>query len=95
MFKKYALIAATVSATLAISITTTVAHDGATGVVKERMDAMGHVAGTMKALSKMASGEIEFDGKAASLATEKIAKDMAVFGAQFPEGSDEHPRSYD
>lgn len=91
MFKQTGLIAATVSATFAVSVGATVAHDGATGIVKERMDAMSHVGGTMKTLSKMASGEIPFDGKAASLATKGIVKNMANFTAKFPEGSDAHP----
>ncbi len=91
MFKKTGLIAVTLSAVLAVSVNTTVAHDGATGIVKERMEAMEHVAGTMKMLSKMASGEVAFDGKTASLATKDVAKNMSGFAAQFPEGSDEHP----
>ena len=91
MLKKFGLIAATLSATLAFSVTTTTAHDGATGIVKERMESMEHVAATMKTLSKMASGEVAFDGKTASLATKEVAKNMAAFPKQFPEGSDKHP----
>ncbi len=91
MLRKSGLIAATITATLAISITTTTAHDGATGIVKERMDVMGHVGGTMKLLSGMAKGDVAYDGAKASAATQKVAKEMAGFAAQFPEGSTDDP----
>jgi len=74
-----------------VSVGTSVAHEGATGIVKERMDAMSHVGGTMKTLSQMASGEIPFDGQKASVATQEVAAHMTRFGAQFPEGSNTHP----
>jgi hypothetical protein len=37
------------------------AHDGATGIVKERMDAMLTLGSTMKSLLKIVKGRVKFD----------------------------------
>ncbi len=58
-----------------------VAHQGATGVVKARMDGMGTVQSAMKVVGGMARGRIEFDADAAQAAL----ADMAEAARQIPE----------
>lgn len=58
-----------------------VAHQGATGVVKARMDGMGTVQSSMKVVGGMARGRIEFDADAAQAAL----ADMAEAARQIPE----------
>ncbi|CTQ47626.1 c-type cytochrome [Roseibium aggregatum] len=68
------------------------AHGGASGVVKERMDAMGAMGDTMKFLSAMMRGEKEYDA-------ELVRKGAAVIQSHsgealtklFPEHSAEDP----
>lgn len=68
------------------------AHGGATGVVKERMDAMKAMADHMKTIGAMVKGEARFDGKTAAAAAKAIARGGGKIGALFPEGSN-HPPS--
>ncbi|RED51608.1 c-type cytochrome [Aestuariispira insulae] len=68
------------------------AHEGATGVVKERMEAMEDVGKSMKALKAMITGEITYDADKVRMA----AKTIAGHGGDnltrlFPEGSTQHP----
>lgn len=54
-----------VSGALVISgVAAAVAHGGATGIVKERMDAMGVMGKVMKSLSAMMRGETKYDAGA-------------------------------
>ena len=79
------IVAATLVAVLCASIA--LAHSGATGVVKERMDGMTALAASMKSLAAMAkSGEVDAEH------IESISRDLKAHAGQgmldrFPEGS--------
>ncbi|MEQ8365152.1 MAG: cytochrome c, partial [Roseicyclus sp.] len=70
------------------------AHSGATGVVKERMDAMKSMGDAIKRIQPMMSGEAGYDEAAVREVARAIAAEAgkAMIG-KFPEGSNEHPRS--
>lgn len=64
------------------------AHDGATGIVKERMDGMSAMASALKSIGPMVSGQEEFDPMAIRSAAEILqihAGENLI--AQFPDGS--------
>lgn len=64
------------------------AHEGATGVVKERMDLMKQVGKDMKSLSKMFKGEEEYDqSRVETLASEVESRSGRSLTDLFPEGS--------
>lgn len=69
-----------------------IAHQGASGVVKERMEAMKDMAGRMKVIAGMIGGERGFDAQAVASAAEQVAFKARQLDKQFPEGSD-HPPS--
>ena len=79
---------------LAALITTAVAlaHGGATGIVKERMDAMGVMGDSVKTLSAMMRGETKYD----EAVVRKEAARIKAHGGEamtglFPEGTDGAP----
>ncbi len=64
------------------------AHGGATGIVKERMDAMGMMADSMKTIGGMLRGKTAYDAAALREAARKIETHGGdVLTRQFPEGS--------
>ena len=63
------------------------AHSGATGIVKERMDAMGEIAKSMKIIAKMVKGESSFDAEQSRLAAKTIETHSREVLNLFPEGS--------
>ncbi len=67
------------------------AHDGATGVVKQRMDMMSDVASSMKTLGQMLKGEVDYNADTAQSAALKIEKHSKHFLTLFPEGSTQEP----
>lgn len=68
------------------------AHSGATGVVKERMDAMKSMGKAVKAIKPMMTGEAAYDADAVRKAARTIAAQAGdEMTALFPEGSDEAP----
>ena len=69
------LLACVASATLAL------AHEGATGVVKERMDLMETQKDAMKVIGEMAKGKTPFDAAAAT----KAAGDITSTAKKIPE----------
>lgn len=72
---------------LAVLTVSALAHSGATGIVKVRMDAMKVMGKDMKALSFMANGRHRFRPdrvRAAALRLARLGQDMTK---QFPEGS--------
>lgn len=86
---KRTIIASTV---LAATASVVLAHSGATGVVKERMDQMGMIGKSMKAIGGMVKGQEDYD--AATVRSE--AGMIASHGGEtltklFPEGSTKHP----
>lgn len=67
------------------------AHQGASGIVKERMDAMKAIADATKALSQMIRGQAAFDATRAVAAAATIESHADDFDRLFPEGSTDHP----
>jgi len=77
-----ALVVYLVSATLAL------AHEGATGVVKERMDLMKRQQDDMKLIGDMAKGKTPFDAAKAAEAARDISLTAKKIHELFPEGSE-------
>jgi cytochrome c556 len=66
----------------------TAAHEGATGVVKERMMIMESMSDSMKALAKLAKGEREWDAQAVQDHITGLSKHASAdIGGLFPEDS--------
>ena len=68
------------------------AHSGATGIVKERMDHMGQIGKATKAIGQMLQGKTAYDAEV----LEAYAREIAAAGgskmtAMFPEGSIQGP----
>ena len=76
------MLAYLVSATLAL------AHEGATGVVKERMDLMKRQQKDMKLIGDMAKGKTPFDAAKAAEAARDISLTAKKIHELFPEGSE-------
>jgi len=64
-----------------------IAHSGATGIVKERMELMKDIAGHMKTLGTMIKGERAFSAEEASVAATMIASKSENVPELFPEDS--------
>ncbi|MDA4847409.1 c-type cytochrome [Hoeflea poritis] len=67
------------------------AHSGATGIVKQRMDAMKDIAAQMKLIGAMVKAERAYDAAAAAAAADIIVQHADAMLSLFPEGSNEHP----
>lgn len=68
------------------------AHSGATGVVKDRMEAMKSMGEAIKRIKPMMSGEAKYDAAAVKKAAETIAAEAgAAMTDKFPEGSTDAP----
>jgi len=68
------------------------AHDGATGIVKERMEQMKSMSRAMKELAHMFKGEVPYDAPAVAAAARGIERRAgAKVTVLFPEGSAGHP----
>jgi len=68
------------------------AHTGATGVVKERMDAMKAMGEAIKRIKPMMAGEAAYDAAAIRTEAQAIAADAGTaMTDKFPEGSTAHP----
>jgi len=78
----FALLAVLVAVPLAL------AHEGATGVVKERMDLMKRQKDDMKVIGLMAKGKTKFDPAKAADAARDIEMTAAKIPELFPEGTD-------
>jgi cytochrome c556 len=68
-----------------------VAHEEATGVVKERMDLMDRQKDNMKVIGPMAKGQVPFDAKKAAEAAHDIELTSKKIHELFPEGTGGHP----
>ena len=81
--------AGSLAAVVALSPSQSPAHEGATGIVKERMDAMTEAGKAMKDAGERIRSKGDLAGvKDDALAVAVVA---AKIGAQFPVGSDRHP----
>ena len=68
------------------------AHGGATGIYKERMDAMMTMGNVVKSLAAMMRGEVEYDSSAVrDAATTFQAHSGQTMTTLFPEGTTEMP----
>ena len=68
------------------------AHDGATGVVKERMDFMSNLGAAMKSLSKIVKGRVEFDSDKVLELTAQLREHSGTnLTKLFPKGSLDKP----
>lgn len=87
MFKTFTSFAA-----VTLMVSSTVAHDGATGIVKERMDHMKAMGASMKSLAKMVNGQATYDGgEVSKLAAQFAEGSGAAMTKLFPEGTNAHP----
>ena len=76
---------------LALATSYALAHEGATGVVKERMDLMKGQAKQMKLIGDMAKGKKKFDAAKAAAAAHDLGATTKKIPELFPEGSNKHP----
>ena len=76
---------------LALATSYALAHEGATGVVKERMDLMKGQAKQMKLIGEMAKGKKKFDAAKAAAAAHDLGATTKKIPDLFPEGSNKHP----
>ena len=67
------------------------AHSGATGIVKERMEAMKSIGGEMKAVGGMFQGKVEFNTMRIEKAAGVIHDHASKIEKLFPKGSDHKP----
>lgn len=74
-----------------VSVTGAFAHSGATGIVKERMEAMKEIGGEMKIIGGMFRGKITFDAKRLEKAAGVIGGHAEKIENLFPKGSDHKP----
>ncbi|UZD92649.1 cytochrome c [Cognatishimia activa] len=79
-------LAATLTASLAL------AHGGATGIVKERMDGMVAMQKAVKTVTPIMRGQVDYDAEAArAFATSVVAHSGEAMTELFPEGSGGKP----
>lgn len=80
------------SAVSIAAITAALAHGGATGIVKERMDAMVAMSKAAKSLGSMMRGQVDYDaGTVRAAAAEIAAHAGKAMTELFPRGSDGMP----
>lgn len=68
-----------------MGVTASVAHQGATGIVKERMDAMSDMSERTKLIGNMFKGEKELDRSYIRQASESFASHAEELFIQFPD----------
>jgi len=78
--------------TLALfSISIASAHSGATGVVKQRMDAMSEIGANMKIIGNMARGTSTMDTEALAASLAAISQNTSGLSDLFPTGTEAAP----
>jgi cytochrome c556 len=82
---------ALVGAGLAAFATLALAHEGATGVVKDRMDLMKGQQKDMKLIGDMSKGKTPFDAAKATAAARDLSATAKKIPDLFPQGSSGHP----
>lgn len=77
---------------LCVPISLSLAHDGATGVVKERMEAMKVMSDRLKAIARMLRGEQPFKAQHVAKFAKEISKHSGdAMISKFPRGSIQGP----
>lgn len=80
------------SVALSLTVLAAIAHGGATGIVKERMESMKAMGKVMKSTSAMFKGETAYDADAVKAAAEIIKSHSGdALTKLFPKGSDHKP----
>lgn len=69
----------------------TLAHDGATGMVMQRMEAMKEIGQSMKSIAAMVKGDAAFSGETVQASAAVIAGHAKHMPHMFPEGSLDKP----
>ena len=86
-------LAVSVLLAIGIGLGGVLAHEGATGVIKQRMDAMKAMATAMKTVGGMMKGEASYDAAKAALSAREIGDHSGIAMIKlFPKGS-LHPPS--
>ncbi len=67
------------------------AHSGASGVVKERMDAMKAMGDSLKAVKAMVDGAAAYDAAKVAATAKAIAAEAVAMPDHFPHGTDHAP----
>jgi cytochrome c556 len=82
-----------VAAVFALSVAggAALAHSGASGIVKDRMELMKGIAEQMKQIGAMMKGEAAFDAATVRLAADTVAAHADDMPELFPEGSTDAP----
>ncbi len=88
---RFFLLFALLAVLLAAPIDAGWTHKGATGVVKQRMDAMSDVGRRMKAVAQMIKGRTDYDAAKVRTDATAIATHADGIAELFPEGSDKSP----
>ncbi len=83
--------AAIIALALLAFVPLALAHEGATDVVKERMDLMDTQKEAMKVIGQMAKGKVPFDAAKAAEAAGEIERTSKQIPDLFPEGTGGHP----
>lgn len=76
---------------MTLGVALALAHSGATGIVKERMDLMSMVAGQTKTMAMMARGRADMDWDVVTKAGEHAVMTGETFPTLFPEDSFKKP----
>lgn len=76
---------------VALSAGAALAHTGATGVVKQRMEMMGDIAAQMKTIARVLNGQDQFNPSPVATSAKRIAEHAEMFEEMFPEGTTSSP----
>ena len=79
------------TAIIAITGTTALAHTGATGIVKQRMESMKIISESLKQIGVIMKGEAVFDVTTVQSSATTIATHANSIPDLFPEGTTGHP----
>lgn len=79
------------TAMVAITGTTALAHTGATGIVKQRMESMKIISDSLKQIGAIMKGEATFNVKTVQASATTIATHANSIPKLFPEGTTGHP----
>jgi len=87
-----ALIGLTLAGVLTLAMASwALAHSGATGITKERMDLMKGMADAMKTMGAMFKGDQAFDPAVVAVQAGYLAEHATTIPDITPEGSNDHP----
>ena len=76
---------------LLLSASVALAHTGASGIVKKRMEMMGDIAAQMKTVAQMLNGKDVFDPQQITNSARRIADHAKSFEELFPKGTNKSP----